>query len=868
MVADTTKFAAALRRELKTLLKTVPAPKIPVDADTSPLLKSIRKAQAEVDRSFRGLFDKIKDQAGKAGEGIGGALAAGFGAAATSGIAPAIASIVALLSSIAPAALTAIPAAVGTLGTMKVALLGVGDALKEVGSDQEAFDEVIEDLSLNAQKFARSLRGLMPQLTALKNAVQDRFFAGFDKDLTKVSKNLLGPVRIGMSGVASDLNRLIRQTNEYVASTKGADATVGVFRATRQVLAEVNKVLGPLVDKFLDLVIAGTDAKKINSALLTAKATLKSLAEAAGNVKDAVGSIFSGLGKDGPAVAAGLAEATGAVKEFLASAQAQALLATLGNVMDRIRAIAIQILGVLPSLTPAINGLATGGFGVLLTVVEKLVNALAPLAEDLGGQEELFKNVGAAIGIYIVAVKAYQAALVVATAAQVAWKVATIAATIATTAATAAYNTSRVALLLLSTGFTAAGVQATLLGAAVWRTVTAMGAAAASALRTAAIVVASQIQQTAAMLATDAAWLALIVRARAAQAATIAVAAAQRAVVIATNAWTAVQWLLNAALTANPIGVVIATIVALVAAIVIAYQKSETFRSIVQAAFSGVAAAAIWLWENALKPLWDGIVAGFEFVKAAAALWWTAVQAYFQLLAAAATTLWNWITTAWNGIVAAFNFVVAGAASFVNSVIGFFGALVSAVSSRVSSMIGLVASIPGRVLSAVGNLGGLLYNAGRNIIQGLINGVTSMIGRLTSTVSGAVQRIRDFLPFSPAKIGPLSGSGAPEASGRRIAQGVAAGIQAEQHTVAAAMNQMASNLEMSTPEFAAMNPNTGANQGASGCGQASRATAISAPCVSSPAAARWMIYWWRFSARRYVSEAATFSACWARIRAG
>lgn len=65
------------------------------------------------------------------------------------------------------------------------------------------------------------------------------------------------------------------------------------------------------------------------------------------------------------------------------------------------------------------------------------------------------------------------------------------------------------------------------------------------------------------------------------RAATIATAVAQRAVAAASKAWAAVQWLLNAALTANPIGLVIAAVALLVAGIVIAYKKSETFRTIV-----------------------------------------------------------------------------------------------------------------------------------------------------------------------------------------------------------------------------------------------------------------------------------------------
>jgi hypothetical protein len=72
--------------------------------------------------------------------------------------------------------------------------------------------------------------------------------------------------------------------------------------------------------------------------------------------------------------------------------------------------------------------------------------------------------------------------------------------------------------------------------------------------------------------------LATSIRARAAA---IGQAVAQRAIAVASRAWAAAQWLVNVALTANPIGLVIAAVALLVAGIVIAYKKSETFRTIV-----------------------------------------------------------------------------------------------------------------------------------------------------------------------------------------------------------------------------------------------------------------------------------------------
>ena len=51
------------------------------------------------------------------------------------------------------------------------------------------------------------------------------------------------------------------------------------------------------------------------------------------------------------------------------------------------------------------------------------------------------------------------------------------------------------------------------------------------------------------------------------------------AVAIATSVWTGAQWLLNAALTANPIGLIVVAIGAMVAAIVYAYEKVGWFRA-------------------------------------------------------------------------------------------------------------------------------------------------------------------------------------------------------------------------------------------------------------------------------------------------
>ena len=86
-------------------------------------------------------------------------------------------------------------------------------------------------------------------------------------------------------------------------------------------------------------------------------------------------------------------------------------------------------------------------------------------------------------------------------------------------------------------------------------------------------------------------------------AAIIATAVAQKAVAIASNIWTVAQWALNAALTANPVGVVIMAIAALVAAVILAYKNSETFRNICDQVWKVVKGLAGVLLEGLVQAL-------------------------------------------------------------------------------------------------------------------------------------------------------------------------------------------------------------------------------------------------------------------------
>lgn len=212
----------------------------------------------------------------------------------------------------------------------------------------------------------------------------------------------------------------------------------------------------------------------------------------------------------------------------------------------------------------------------LLPVVTQLAQNFAGLARVVGQHPQLFAaaavaivGVAAAINGALLAIKAYAAAQTIITSVKAAW---------------AALNTSMaVTRATMVAGNAAAAAQS----AAAW---------VASAARAAAAWVASAARMAVAWTVSTARMVAQLAIQRgamlAARAATLAMAAGQA--------------ILNAVMTANPIGIVIVAIAALVAGLVLAYNKSETFRNAVQTA-GRIAKAAFDIVVNAVKAVISAI---------------------------------------------------------------------------------------------------------------------------------------------------------------------------------------------------------------------------------------------------------------------
>ena len=108
--------------------------------------------------------------------------------------------------------------------------------------------------------------------------------------------------------------------------------------------------------------------------------------------------------------------------------------------------------------------------------------------------------------------------------------------------------------------------------------------------------------------------------------------------------------------------------------------------------------------------------------------------------------------TIWKGIKSVAVSIWGGIKSAASSA---WSGIVGVVKDKTSSLLSTVKSIPGKVVSALGNLGSLLLSAGRKLIDGLAQGIRDRISSAVDAVRSGVQRIKNLLPGSPIKEGPL-----------------------------------------------------------------------------------------------------------------
>ena len=289
---------------------------------------------------------------------------------------------------------------------------------------------------------------------------------------------------------------------------------------------------------------------------------------------------------------------------------------------------------------------------------------------------------------------------------------------------------------------------------------------------------------------------------------------------------------LNATMLANPIMLIIAAIAALVAAFIYLWNTNEDFRQFwinlwenikevaisvwnaikefFTAAWEAISSTAQTIWngiKNFFSALWEGIktifTTVFEVIK-------TIVTTYFNIYKTIITTVFNAIktvittvlnaiktviTTVWNTIKTVFTTVLNTIQTVVS---GAFNTMWNGIKNTVSNIVNTIKTGFNNAVSFVKNLASSAFQWGADIIQGIVNGIKSCIGKVKDAVTNVAETIRSFLHFSVPDEGPLTDyeSWMPD-----FMSGLAKGIEQSKAMVSKAVDGVASDMVIS-PQMA------------------------------------------------------------------
>ncbi|MFI8294024.1 hypothetical protein ACIGBL_33300 [Streptomyces sp. NPDC085614] len=390
-----------LRRVVASLQATDPEITIDVDVD-EPAIRRLSNTLGRVTSGARTAGASV----GRLGASVG-ALALG----ATAG-AKALAAVVAAAQQLAPAA------AIGTqaflaqkvaAGTLKLALVGVSDAIEQVfdpDADPKELEKSLKRLAPEARKVVEGLRGMRAELVKVQQQVQNTVFKDFDEVLGRLGRSVLPLVRrtlLTTAGTFNEMGKSVAAAAQELATdgtlgkaldgaSKGLNNLRNVPAAVTTAFGQLSAAAAPAFDKLtrrIDTAVAGL-AERINKAFETgdleakinkAFSTLGQLLRSVGNILGGLQNIFQGLTADGRGLFDILESLSQAFEDLTASEEFQTILTELAKTAD------VLVQQVLPLLQEAFVQLAPV-ITILAPVVRDFLAAigpeLIPVLQELG----------------------------------------------------------------------------------------------------------------------------------------------------------------------------------------------------------------------------------------------------------------------------------------------------------------------------------------------------------------------------------------------------------------------------------------------------------------------------------------------------
>jgi phage-related protein len=745
---------------------------IDVDIDAARALAEAEAVRAAVHRigdddgpdRARGRFGALGSMVGRVGGAVvgmattGGASLLRLGASAGA-ILPLIAGVVTTLVNVAPAGAIAATGIIGVVGasiTLKLAMSGVGDAVKAaLDPHAKAADlkKALDGLSPPARAFVLVLHQMSPALHRLQQDVQATVFYGLAGQVKTLGSTLLPQLRDRLTDTGSVFNLMASQALD-TATKLGKSGVLdralssannslydlaGVPSLVIQALGQLGAAAGPTLNRLTSGVSGAVDTLSarlttafqsggMTKAIDTAVGLIKEIGTVLGNVGSVIGSVMSAAQASGGGWLAVLGDISGAMAAAFASPDVQSALgslfstmALLGKTVAPLVAMALsEIAPVLVELGPPAQLLISTLGDALRPVIKALGPVLVSAAQAVGALVTAAAPLLPVIGDLIASVLPILNPALSALSSiflELQGPVQQIATALGTALQPVVGGLSTVLDDLVQQGLTAfMGVLSQLLPLVptVTPVLLQLGQSVGQILVAAAPLVPQVL-----MLST----------------------------IFLTKLLPAILPLIPPAADLATVLLILATDV-IVKIVIPALQRLQDW--------AGALMRKLQPAIDAVGAVSRGIAAAFDWVKE---------RVVGKTLPEIVGGVLGWF----GGLPGKTGAALEPLAGRVGAKVSAAGrSMIGAVRDGVTGAVSWVNSLPGRARDALGDLSGVLIHAGKSLIGGFITGILSKVSDAGHAASSVLGKVKGFFPNSPAKEGPFSGAGWTLYSGQAV----------------------------------------------------------------------------------------------------
>jgi hypothetical protein len=210
---------------------------------------------------------------------------------------------------------------------------------------------------------------------------------------------------------------------------------------------------------------------------------------------------------------------------------------------------------------------------------------------------------------------------------------------------------------------------------------------------------------------------------------------------VVTKSLTIAQRALNAVMRANPVGIVITVIVALIAAIVALWKKNAGFRDFVKGVWKTIANAAKVAW-NGIKAAANAVV---NWMRKAISSVGNFINGIWRKIASTAKTVWAGIRAVVNVYITAIKSIVRGLTAVAKGVWNAIKASASSVWRGIRTVVNTVVSSIKTILRSIQSVASSVWSSVKNAARTALNAILAPVRAVKSAFDSVVSAIRSVI---------------------------------------------------------------------------------------------------------------------------